>query len=67
MGRSACTPINRCAFACVVDFFGPTDFLQMQPTAVEGAVLNHNAMQSPESLLPNSVAQAGWPNTERRS
>ncbi len=37
--------------ACVVDFYGPTDFLQMQPTAVEGAVLNHNAMRSPESLL----------------
>lgn len=37
--------------ACVVDFFGPTDFLQMQRRATEEAQLDHNARRSPESLL----------------
>lgn len=35
----------------VCDFFGPTDFLQMDDHAPPGARLRHNAPDSPESLL----------------
>src|SRR5262245_18845425 len=35
----------------VVDFFGPTDFLQMDAHAVAGARLKHDPAESPESRL----------------
>lgn len=35
----------------VVDFFGPTDFLQMNAHALPGSRLDHDAPNSPESLL----------------
>jgi acetyl esterase/lipase len=35
----------------VVDFFGPTDFLQMDAHAAPGARLKHDAADSPESRL----------------
>lgn len=35
----------------VVDFFGPTDFLQMDSHSLKGARLIHNAANSPESKL----------------
>jgi acetyl esterase/lipase len=35
----------------VVDFFGPTDFLQMDAHAVKGAFLKHDPANSPESKL----------------
>ncbi|MCO6044457.1 alpha/beta hydrolase [Aeoliella sp. ICT_H6.2] len=37
--------------ACVADFFGPTDFLQMSKGALPGARLDHDSARSPESLL----------------
>lgn len=37
--------------ACVLDWYGPTDFLQMDAHALEGARLVHDAPESPESLL----------------
>ncbi|MDB4384454.1 alpha/beta hydrolase [Opitutaceae bacterium] len=51
---------------CVADLYGPTDFLLMNRTAVAGAKLNHDAPNSPESLLiggpiqehPDKVATA---------
>jgi acetyl esterase/lipase len=38
----------------VVDFFGPTDFLQMDAHAVPGARLKHDPPTSPESRLSRS-------------
>lgn len=35
----------------VVDYFGPTDFLQMDAHALPSAPFKHNAIDSPESLL----------------
>ena len=35
----------------VVDFFGPTDFLQMQAHALPGSWLNHDSPNAPEALL----------------
>jgi acetyl esterase/lipase len=37
--------------SCVVDLFGPTDFLRMNDTATPEATLDHDAPQSPESRL----------------
>lgn len=42
----------------VCDWFGPTDFLQMDEHMIEGSRLVHNAPKSPESLL------VGGPITE---
>ncbi len=36
---------------CVVDFFGPTNFLTMNRTAFAGATMDHDAPDSPESQL----------------
>jgi len=36
---------------CVVDYFGPTDFLQMDAHALANAPFKHNAASSPESQL----------------
>ncbi|QXD33509.1 hypothetical protein GA004_07365 [Candidatus Pelagisphaera phototrophica] len=36
---------------CVADFYGPTNFLTMNATAIESATLDHDAAESPESLL----------------
>ena len=50
----------------MADFYGPTNFLTMNATAIESATLDHDAAESPESLLiggaiqenPNKVATA---------
>lgn len=39
------------AVQCVMDDYGPTDFLQMDAHRPAGAVLSHNAPTSPESRL----------------
>jgi acetyl esterase/lipase len=41
----------------VVDFFGPTDFLQMDAHAVAGARLKHDSPGSPESRLIGGAIQ----------
>jgi acetyl esterase/lipase len=41
----------------VVDFFGPTDFLQMDAHAVKGAFLKHDPASSPESKLIGGAIQ----------
>ncbi len=41
----------------VVDFFGPTDFLQMDAHAVTGARLKHDSPASPESRLIGGAIQ----------
>ena len=41
----------------VVDFFGPTDLLQMQAHALPSSWLDHNAADSPESLLVGGPIQ----------
>ena len=41
----------------VCDWFGPTDFLQMDAHAIEGSTLIHNAPKSPESLLVGGPIQ----------
>lgn len=41
----------------VVDFFGPTDFLQMDAHAVPGATLKHDPASSPESKLIGGAIQ----------
>jgi acetyl esterase/lipase len=41
----------------VVDFFGPTDFLQMDAHAVQGAALKHDPPDSPESRLIGGAIQ----------
>jgi acetyl esterase/lipase len=46
----------------VVDFFGPTDFLQMDAHAVPGAFLKHDPADSPESKLIGGAIQE---NTEK--
>jgi len=52
--------------ACVVDFYGPTDFLTMDKTAIPESRMRHDAPDSPEALLlggpiqdiPDKVATA---------
>lgn len=41
----------------VVDFFGPTDLLKMQAHSLPGSWLNHDAANSPESLLVGAPIQ----------
>jgi acetyl esterase/lipase len=41
----------------VVDFFGPTDFLQMDAQALPGATLKHDPFASPESQLVGGAIQ----------
>ncbi len=41
----------------VVDFFGPTDFLQMQAHALPNSRLNHDSPTSPESRLIGGAIQ----------
>ncbi|MSU23062.1 MAG: alpha/beta hydrolase [Opitutus sp.] len=41
----------------VVDFFGPTDFLQMAAHALPGATLQHDSPDSPESRLVGGAIQ----------
>jgi acetyl esterase/lipase len=43
--------------ACVVDFFGPTDFLQMDAHRVPGAAFAHDPAESPESRLIGGAIQ----------
>ena len=42
---------------CVADWFGPTDFLQMDAHALAGGRLVHDAPTSPESLLVGGAIQ----------
>ncbi len=43
--------------SCVVDFFGPTDFLQMDAHRIAGTTFTHNRNDSPESLLVGGSIQ----------
>ena len=47
---------------CVADFYGPTNFLTMNATAIETAKMDHDAADSPESLLIGGAIQD---NTEK--
>jgi acetyl esterase/lipase len=49
----------------VVDFFGPTDFLQMDAHAVPGAGLKHDPPSSPESRLIGGAIQENVEKAER--
>jgi acetyl esterase/lipase len=49
----------------VVDFFGPTDFLQMDAHAVKGAFLKHDPANSPESKLIGGAIQENVEKVER--
>ncbi len=42
---------------CVADFFGPTDFLTMNKTAIPSATSDHDAADSPESQLIDGPIQ----------
>jgi len=41
----------------VCDFFGPTDFLQMSAHMLDGAGMDHDAADSPESRLVGGAIQ----------
>jgi acetyl esterase/lipase len=43
--------------SCVVDYFGPTNLLLMNKTAIKGAKMDHDAPDSPESLLLGGPVQ----------
>jgi acetyl esterase/lipase len=49
----------------VVDFFGPTDFLQMDAHAVKGAFLKHDPAISPESKLIGGAIQENAEKVKR--
>jgi acetyl esterase/lipase len=49
----------------VVDFFGPTDFLQMDAHAVNGAMLKHDPANSPESRLIGGAIQQNVEKVKR--
>jgi acetyl esterase/lipase len=49
----------------VVDFFGPTDFLQMDAHAVQGALLKHDPANSPESRLIGGAIQQNVEKVKR--
>ena len=49
----------------VVDFFGPTDFLQMDAHAVKGAFLKHDPANSPESRLIGGPIQENVEKVKR--
>jgi len=49
----------------VVDFFGPTDFLQMSAHAVKGSFLEHDAPSSPESRLIGGPIQDNREKAQR--
>lgn len=46
------------AVTCVVDFFGPTDFLQMDAHRVPGSKMAHDPADSPESQLVGGAIQS---------
>ncbi len=43
---------------CVVNFYGPIDFLKMNRTAIKESKIDHDAPDSPESLLIGGPIQA---------
>jgi acetyl esterase/lipase len=43
--------------SCVVDFFGPSDFLQMDKAALRGSDIIHDSASSPESKLIGGAIQ----------
>jgi acetyl esterase/lipase len=49
----------------VVDFFGPTDFLQMDAHAVKGSKLKHDPANSPESRLIGGAIQQNVEKVQR--
>ena len=49
----------------VVDFFGPTDFLQMQAHALPGSWINHNSPKAPEALLIGGPIQENREKAEQ--
>jgi acetyl esterase/lipase len=54
-----------CRVQAVVDFFGPTDFLQMDAHAAPGARLKHDLPTSPESRLIGGAIQENVAKVER--
>ncbi len=56
-GRTGPYPEVSSRVTCVADFFGPTDFLLMNKTAIPGASLDHDSVDSPESLLIGAPIQ----------
>jgi acetyl esterase/lipase len=49
----------------VVDFFGPTDLLQMQAHALPGSWINHNSPKAPEALLIGGPVQENRDKAEQ--
>jgi acetyl esterase/lipase len=49
----------------VVDFFGPTDFLQMDAHAVKGSFMKHDPPNSPESRLIGGAIQKNVEKVKR--
>ena len=49
----------------VVDFFGPTDFLQMEAHALPGSWIDHNSSKSPEALLIGGPVQENRDKAEQ--
>jgi len=49
----------------VVDFFGPTDFLQMEAHVLPGSWINHNAPSAPEALLIGGPVQENREKAEQ--
>jgi acetyl esterase/lipase len=50
-GEATSAPAGSSRVLAVVDFYGPTDFLQMDAHALPGAPFRHDAPDSPESRL----------------
>ena len=44
---------------CVVNFYGPTNFLTMNKSAIKSATLDHDSVDSPESQLIGGLIQEG--------
>lgn len=49
----------------VVDFFGPTDFLQMKAESPPGSWIDHDASNSPESMLIGGAIQENRDKVEQ--
>lgn len=56
-GESTSAPAGSSRVQAVVDFYGPTDFLQMDAHALPGAPFQHDAPDSPESRLVGGPIQ----------
>jgi acetyl esterase/lipase len=57
IGQAKSAPDEYGRVQAVVDFYGPTDFLQMDAHALPGAPFKHDAPDSPESRLVGGPIQ----------